>query len=117
MYKGKGKTKKKRKHTVTVTALLLDQFQDNAPKGASRKFLEQEKRFLKIFVSKYHTFEEVDQRICGAFGITKYKFLECVKGGNKLALSSNQKMDGKDLIVRHGYLYLCKDVDIRFAYL
>ena len=53
----------------------------------------------------------MDQRICAAFGITKYLFLECVKGGNKLAISSNQRMDGHDLIVRRGCLYLCKDVD------
>ena len=64
--------------TVTVTALLLDKFQDNVPKGASRKLLEQEKGLKRLFVSKCDTYEEIDQRISGAFVITEYKFLECI---------------------------------------
>ena len=109
--KGKGKAKKKRKRTVTVTALLLDRFQNDTPKGASRKILEQEGRFKRLYITKYDTYDEVHLRVCGAYKITNYAFLECIKGGNKLAVSSNQKMNGQDLIVRRGCLYLCKDVD------
>ena len=96
---------------VTVTALLLDRYQNKVPKGASRTLLEQKKKFKKLYVTKCDTHEEIDKKIRGAFGIAKYNFLECVQGGNKLAVSSNQKMDGKDLIVRRGCLYLCKEVD------
>ena len=112
MHKGKGKTKKKRKRrTVTVTALLLDRFQNDTPKGASRKILGQEGMFKRLYITKCDTYDEVHLRICGAYNIANYTFLECIKGGNKLAVSSNQKMNGQDLIVRRGWLYLCKDVD------
>ena len=102
---------------MTVTALLLDRYQSNVPKGALRTLLEKEKKFKKLYVSKCDTYEEVDKKIRGAFRITKYNFLECVQGGNKLAVSSNQKMDGQDLIIRRGCLYLCKDVNKVHTYM
>ena len=67
--------------------------------------------FKRLYITKCDTYDEVHLRICGAYNIANYTFLECIKGGNKLAVSSNQKMNGQDLIVRRGWLYLCKDVD------
>ena len=60
-------------------------------------------------MSRSDTHKDLDERISWVFGIKKYKFLECVKGGNQLIISSNQHMDGIDAINRRGCLYLCKD--------
>ena len=51
---------KEKKAYSDSDSTYLDQFQDNVPKGASRQLLEQVKMFKKLFVSKYHTFEEMD---------------------------------------------------------
>ena len=58
----------------------------------------------------------MDTKIRAAYGVEKYFFLECIKGGNKLVLSSNQKMNGSDIIVRRGCLYLSKVVSIFLHY-
>jgi len=36
------------------------------------------------------------EKIAGAFHAENYLYLECIKGGNKLIISTNQQMDGRD---------------------
>ena len=101
----------KKKPRVTVTAVLLDKFQDNVPKGKTRKMLEVSGRFRRLFVSRCDDHGAVDTKIRNLFGVEQYLFLECVKGGNKLIVSSNQQMNGSEVIVRRGCLYLCKVIN------
>ena len=70
--------------------------------------LEVNGKFKRLFVSKCDNHEAVDTKIRNVFGIEQYLFLECIKGGNKLIVSSNQQMTGNDVIVRRGCLYLSK---------
>lgn len=107
----KDKKKDKKKKTVTVTAILLENFQEDVPKKSSRILLEQENKIKKLFVSRSDTHNDLDERIRWVFGVDDYTFLECIKGGNKLIISSNQHMDGLDAIHRRGALYLCKGSD------
>ena len=88
--------------------MLLERFQEDVPKRAIRRKLEEEKKVKKLFVSRADTHEDLDKRICWIFGIRNYTFLECINGGNKLVVSSNQQMDGQDAIQRRGCLYICK---------
>ena len=106
----KDKKKDTKKKTVTVTAVLLDKFQENVPRKSSRE-LQQKNKIKKLFVSMFDTYNDLDERIRWVFGIDDYTFLECIKGGNKLIISSNQCMDGLDAIHRRGSLYLCKGID------
>jgi len=39
--------------------------------------------FKRLFVSKHDDYGTVDTKICAAYGVEKYFFLECIKGGNK----------------------------------
>ena len=107
----KNKKKDTKKKTVTVTAVLLDIFQENVPRNSSRALLQQKNKIKKLFVSRSDTHNDLDKRIRWVFGIDDYTFLECIKGGNKLIISSNQCMDGLDAIHRRGSLYLCKRID------
>jgi len=107
----KDKKKDMKKKTVTVTAVLLEKFQENVPKKSGRAVLQWEKKIKKLFVSRTDTHNDLDERIRWVFGVNKYTFLECIKGGNKLIISSNQHMDGLDAIHRRGSLYLCKEID------
>jgi len=49
------------------------------------------------------------KKIQFAFGTNDYTYLECIKGGNKLMISSNQSIDGKDVIERRACLYLVRN--------
>ena len=97
------------KRVTTVTVVLLDKFQKNVPRECARTSLQQQQKIKKLFVSRSDTHADLDEN--WIFGIKDYTFLECIKGGNQLAISSNQHMDGKDAINRRGCLYLCKDRD------
>ena len=108
----KDKKKDKKKKTITVTAVLLEKFQENVPKkNSGRLLLQQENKIKKLFVSRSDTHHDLDKKIRWVFGVDDYTFLEYIKGGNKLIVSSNQKMDGVDAIQRRGSLYLCKSND------
>ena len=102
-------TKNKKKRGVSVTAILLEKFQKNVPKKCSREFLRQQQRVKRLFVFRSDTHKDLDEKISWVFGVKEYKFLECIKNGNQLVISSNQHMDGLDAINRRGCLYLCKD--------
>ena len=102
----KDKKKDMKKKCVTVTVVLLDKFQENVPKKSNRALLEQKNKIKKLFVSRSDTHDNLDERIRWVFGVNEYTFLECIKGGNKLIVSSNQHMDGLDAIQRRGSLYL-----------
>ena len=80
--------------------------------------LQQQQKIKRLYVSRSDTYNDLHEKISWVFGVKKYTFLECVKGGNHLAISSNQHMNGLDAISRRGCLYLCKDTDkvsIKFA--
>ena len=102
-------TKNKKKRVVSVKAILLEKFQKNVPKKSSREFLQQQQRMKRLFVSRSDTHKHLDEKISWVFGVKEYKFLECIKNGNQLVISSNQHMDGVDAINRRGCLYLCED--------
>ena len=103
------KTNGKRSRKVSVTVFLLDKFQEDIPKKGKRKLLEaDEKKMRKIFVTRTDTPSELRMKISWVFGTNDYKYLECVSSGNKLILSSNQHMNGRDAIERRGALYLCR---------
>ena len=102
----KGKTSRK---SVSVYTMMLDKFQNDVPKGAARQKLEQEGKTKRMFASRTSSPQQVNEKIGVAFGTNDYTFLECIKGGNKLIISSNQAMDGRDVIERRGCLYLFRN--------
>jgi len=88
---------------------LPDKFQEDVPKSKKRKALEADKKKMrKIFVTRTDTPSALRMKISWVFGTNDYKYLECVSSGNKLILSSNQHMNGRDAIDRRGALYLCR---------
>ena len=89
---------------------MLDKYQYDVPKSDDRKRLEYEKKVKKTFVTRHDTPSELRTKISWIFGTTNFQYLECVCSGNKLILSSNQKMNGQDAIHRRGCLYMCKKV-------
>jgi len=74
--------------------------------------MQNEGRFKQLSVLKSDSYAQVNMKICGTYKISnlKYKFLECIKGGNKLVISSNQALNGSEVILRRRCLYLCKEV-------
>ena len=105
----KGKASKKKPPTsIPITAVLLDKFQENVPRGEARTLLKQNGYFKRLYAHKDQDHRAVDSTIRTAFNVDSYLFLECIRGGNKLIRSSNQRMNGTDVIVRRGCLYLCK---------
>jgi len=74
--------------------------------------MEREGRFRRLSILKSDSYAQVNMKIYEAYRISnlKYKFLECIKGGNKLVISSNQAMNGSEAILRRRCLYLCKEV-------
>jgi len=82
------------------------------PKGRERISLEAGGKLKRLYVNKDASHNDVKEKICTAYNIRSFTYLECVKGGNKLIVSSNQLMDGNEAIVRRGCLYLCKEVSI-----
>lgn len=117
MTRNKETSKRKGRKKVTVTVMLLERFQEDVPKGVTRRKLEEEKKQMKLFVSRSDSYEDLDKRICWVFGIHDYTFLECVNNGNKLIVSSNQQMDGQDAIQRRGCLYICKSAAKAYIYI
>ena len=61
-------TKRKGRKKITVTVMLLERFQEDVPKRAIRRKLEEEK-VKKLFVSRADTHEDLDKCICWIFGI------------------------------------------------
>lgn len=103
------RTKAKGSRKVSVKVFMLDKFQKDVPKRDKRKALEADKRKMrKIFVTRNDTPSELKMKISWVFGTNDYKYLECVSSGNKLILSSNQQMNGRDAIERRGAMYLCR---------
>jgi len=95
----------------------LDGYQENVPKGPLREELELNGKLKRISVTKETSPPQVKEKICSAYKIEDYTYLECIRGGNKLIRSSNQLMNGKEAIVRRGCLYLCKEVSILHIHL
>ena len=103
------KTNGKRSQKVSLTVFLRDKFQEGVPKKGKRKLLEADgKKMRKMFVTQTDTPSKLRMKISWVFGTNDYKYLECVSSGNKLILSSNQHMNGRDAIERRGALYLCR---------
>jgi len=72
------------------------------------KKLEKDGNTKKIYASRIDSSQQINKKIQFAFGTNDYTYLECINGGHKLLISSNQSMDGRDVIERCGCLYLFK---------
>jgi len=88
--------------------MMLEKFQGDVPKGEPRKKLTDTGKEKRIYVSRGDDHQSVKEKITGAFHTENYLYLECIKGGNKLIINTNQQMDGREVIERRGCLYLCK---------
>jgi len=90
---------------------MLDKFQPDTPRGDARAQMISSGKAKRIQASRTHTSSEISEKISVAFGTKDFTFLECVRGGNKLIISSNQAMDGRDAIERRGSLYLFRNTN------
>ena len=94
----------------------MDKYQENVPRGTAREEIEYDGKFKRINATNETSPAQVRERICNSYKIDQFKYLECIRSGNKLIVSSNQKMNGKDAILRRGCLYLCKEVSSMHKY-
>lgn len=69
---------------VTVFCLLFDGYQENVPKRPLKEELKLNGKLKRISVTKETSPPQVNEKICSAYKIKDYTFLECIGGCNEL---------------------------------
>ena len=86
----------------------MSQFSKSVSKNKLRTKMIAEGKIKTIYFSRDDESTTVNEKIRAAFGIERFKILECKRVSQRLFLSPVKDFDGSQAIERRRALYLCE---------